>query len=129
MRPRVLLSYNSLKDSVVLNRGQLQLGDNTVVGCAASDQRGKNRQSDITLCDRGAIEVMVPETMGLIGQDILAGQIAKMSVSDLLGDSDLVPKEFCDQVYPNNPTGQAWQAGCVQIEQLDTRSKRKIDRR
>ncbi|MDM1721157.1 rhombotarget A [Acinetobacter towneri] len=126
MRPRVLLSYNSLKDSVVLNQGQLQLGDNTVVGCAASDQRGKNRQSDITLCDRGAIEVMVPETMGLIGQDILAGQIAKMSVSDLLGDSDLVPKEFCDQVYPNNPTGQAWQAGCVQIEQLDTRSKGKL---
>ncbi len=69
---------------------------------------------------------MVPETMGLIGQDILAGQIAKMSVSDLLGDSDLVPKEFCDQVYPNNPTGQAWQAGCVQIEQLDTRSKGKL---
>ena len=43
-----------------------------------------------------------------------------------LGDSDLVPKEFCDQVFPSNPTGQPWQAGCVQIEQLDTRSKGKL---
>lgn len=41
MCPRVLLSYNTLKDSEVLNRGQLQLGDHTVVGCTASDQRGK----------------------------------------------------------------------------------------
>lgn len=126
VRPRVLLTDQSLQDSLVVNKGQLAKAGLPMQGCTSADQRGMQREFDSTLCDRGAIEVMVPASRGLIGQDILAGQIAKMTVSDLLGDSDLVPKEFCDQVYPTNPTGQPWQAGCVQIEQLDTRSKGKL---
>ncbi|WP_168406345.1 rhombotarget A [Acinetobacter indicus] len=123
IRPRILLNYQALADSPIVNKGYAQVGTTEQVTCASADQRGVNRASDNTLCDRGAIEITVPDASGLIGRDILAGEIAEMSVSDLIGDSDLVPAEFCDSLFSSNPTGKAWQAGCVQIEQTQTSSK------
>src|SRR5690554_6099587 len=123
IRPRILLNYQTLADSPIVNKGYAQVGTTEQVTCASADQRGVNRASDNTLCDRGAIEITVPDASGLIGRDILAGEIAEMSVSDLIGDSDLVPAEFCDSLFSSNPTGKAWQAGCVQIEQTQTSSK------
>lgn len=41
-----------------------------------------------------------------------------------MGDSDLIPKEQCDAVG-KNPTGAAWQDGCLVIKQTQTESKEK----
>lgn len=126
-RPRVLMSYNNLSDSLIINQGRLQLDDEKkLLGCEALDQRGQNRDLDNSFCDRGAIEIIVPTTVGLVGQDLMIGEIAQISVAEQLGDSDLIPKEECNAILGENPTGEAWQAGCMQVIQRQTPSKGKL---
>ena len=123
-RPRILMSYNSLADSLIVNKGKLPFSSTAkLVGCQASDQRDQARESDNSFCDRGAIELVVPTSTGLIGEDLIIGNIAKASVADLLGDSDLLPKEQCEALFGKNPTGEAWQAGCLRVVPTVTQPK------
>src|SRR5690606_38965012 len=89
------------------------------------DQRGINRLMDNLFCDRGAIEITVPTSGSLVGQDLLKGEIAKFSIESFLGDSDLIPKEQCNVMVGQQPTGEPWQYGCLKVVQTKTMSKRK----
>lgn len=123
-RPRILMNHHSLSDSLILNKGRLQLNSNApLMGCEAGDQRDERRHTDNSFCDRGAIEIIVPSSTGLVGKDLLVGEIATIPLAEHLGDSDLVPKEQCDAILGKNPTGEPWQAGCVQVLQNQTVSK------
>jgi len=123
IRPRILLNHQNLSGSLIVNKGTQLQQENPTIVCESSDQRGSNRMYDNTECDRGAIEVIVPTTTQLTGQDITAGAIAKFSIQHLLGDSDLVPKEECERIIGKNSTGQPWQDGCLRIAQTKTESK------
>ncbi|ENW23730.1 MULTISPECIES: rhombotarget A [Acinetobacter] len=125
MRPRILLSHNQVSDSSIVNRGTaLNLAAPTVA-CEAADQRGINRLMDNLFCDRGAIEITVPTSGSLVGQDLLKGEIAKFSIESFLGDSDLIPKEQCNVIVGQQPTGEPWQDGCLKVVQTKTESKGK----
>ncbi|MFX5797366.1 rhombotarget A, partial [Acinetobacter baumannii] len=57
-KPRLLESYNTLADSLIINKGRLY-SDGSSIGlasCEKLDQRGKNRSGYDELCDLGAIE-------------------------------------------------------------------------
>ncbi|OTG73282.1 rhombotarget A [Acinetobacter sp. ANC 4169] len=126
-RPRILMSYNKLAESLIINKGKFQADStSTVMGCERIDQRDNVRDEDNDLCDRGAIEIIMPSTIGLVGEDLLIGETAQISIVDHLSDSDLVPKEECDAILGKNPTGEAWQAGCLQVVQTQTPSKGKL---
>lgn len=126
-RPRILLSYSSLANSLIVNKGRARVTSSDVyIGCEGSDQRGKSRDVEAENCDRGAIEIVVPATIGLVGKDLLIGQVAKISIADMLGDSDPIPKEECDKIYPENQTGEPWKDGCLKIVQTQTPSKGKL---
>ena len=126
-RPRILLSYSSLANSLIVNKGRARVTSSDVyIGCEGSDQRGKSRDVEAENCDRGAIEIVVPATIGLVGKDLLIGQVAKISIADMLGDSDPIPKEECDKIYPENQTGEPWKDGCLMIVQTQTPSKGKL---
>ncbi|MGE8539181.1 MAG: rhombotarget A, partial [Acinetobacter sp.] len=77
MRPRILLSHNQLSESLIVNQGTALDLANPTVACEAADQRGINRLMDNLFCDRGAIEITVPTSGSLVGQDLLKGEIAK----------------------------------------------------
>ncbi|NEU34873.1 rhombotarget A, partial [bacterium LRH843] len=87
-----------------------------------------NRNTNNTFCDRGAIEIEVPTTISLIGEDLIAGQVAKLSVADLLGDSDLLSKTECASLFKSAkaPNGEEWQPGCMRVQQTQTVSKGKV---
>ena len=126
-RPRILMSHQNISDSLIMNKGRLQLNsDAPLMGCESADQRDQNRDPDNIFCDRGAIEIIVPSTTGLVGEDLLIGEIARISLTEYLSDSDLVPKAECEAILGKNPTGEAWQAGCMQVIQTQTASKGKL---
>lgn len=126
LRPRSLLSYTDIFAGPILNKGQSEANGNTnFVACEGADQRGKLRDADNLWCDRGAIEIVVPDTIPLNGQDIKQGQIAQFNILESLGDSDLIPKEQCNNIVGAHPKGEAWQDGCLLIKQTETDSKGK----
>lgn len=126
-RPRILMSYQYLSDSLIINKGREQREEEKkLIGCEFADQRSQSRDLDNSFCDRGAIEIIVPPTAGLVGKDLLIGEIAEISVVEKLSDSDLVPKEECNAILGENLTGEAWQPGCMQVVQLQTPSKGKL---
>lgn len=125
LRPRILLNYNQVSDSPIVNRGTSYNSSNPPVSCEASDQRGVDRLLDNLFCDRGAIEITVPTSTSLVGQDLLKGETAKFSIESALGDSDLIPKEQCNNIIGENPKGEPWQDGCLQVIQTKTVSKGK----
>ena len=123
-KPRLLVSYQQLSDSLIVNKGKQSTGSETaLVKCESSDQRGQVRDANNVLCDRGAIELVFPTTISLIGDDINYGEVAKMSVAELLGDGELLPKDQCEALLGANPTGEAWQAGCLQVIPTTTQPK------
>jgi rhombotarget A family protien len=122
-RPRILLNYRSIEDSPIVNKGLKPNETDALMVCDSADQRSVNRLTDNIYCDRGSIEITVPTTKNLVGQDILSGETAKFSVAEYLGDSDLIPKEQCKALVGDNPTGEAWQDGCLKIVQTKTESK------
>ena len=127
LRPRILLDYETIFSSPILNKGKTTAdGNEHHVYCESSDQRGKNRNLDDVWCDRGAIEIVVPVSMPRLGKDIRTGEVAKFNILDALGDSDLIPKEECTKVMGMaNPTGEPWQDGCPIVVQ-STESKGKF---
>lgn len=122
MRPRILLKYKTINESPIVNTG-ISTGSENVLACESSDQRGTNRSFNNAECDRGAIEITVPTSGQLTGQDLKAGEIAKFSIAKFLGDSDLIPKEECNSIIGKNPNNKPWQDGCLRIVQTKTPSK------
>ena len=126
-KPRLLVTYQQLSDSLIVNKGKQWTGSETaLVECESSDQRGQVRDSNNVLCDRGAIELVFPTTISLIGDDINYGEVAKMSVAELLGDGELLPKDQCEALLGTNPTGEAWQDGCLQVIPTTTQPKGRV---
>ena len=129
IRPRILMSQTHWLDSPIVNKGKVVVNTtDSLIGCENSDQRGVNRNTNNTFCDRGAIEIEVPTTISLIGEDLIAGQVAKLSVADLLGDSDLLSKTECASLFKSAkaPNGEEWQPGCMRVQQIQTVSKGKV---
>lgn len=128
-RPRILLSYSNITESPILNKGAVEVADNKILSCEGSDQRNNSRPT-IPFnvgCDLGSIEIVVPTSSMLVGRDLKVGEVAKFSILDALGDSDLVPKENCNAIVGPAPQGQEWQDGCIKIEQQNhVTSKGKI---
>jgi rhombotarget A family protien len=125
LRPRILMSYKAIEESPILNQGRAFSNENPSISCEAADQRGVNRLSDNVYCDRGSIEITVPTTTSLVGQDIRAGGAAKFNINQYLGDSDLIPKAECKALVGDHPDGEAWQDGCLKVVQTKTVSKGK----
>ncbi|TCB51116.1 rhombotarget A [Acinetobacter sp. ANC 4779] len=125
IRPRILLSAKNMFDTLILNKGRVDLSsDSTQLICETMDQRNKNRTTDNSWCDRGAIEIVVPSSKSRIGQDLKVGEVAKLNILEYLGDSDLYPKEQCESLLKmKNPAGGEWQDGCAYIDQTLTKSK------
>lgn len=130
-KPRLLMSYYRLTDSLIVNKGRIY-SDGSNVGlasCETVDQRGKNRSGYDELCDLGAIELIVDRSsVPIAGQDILYGEIAKFSIADSLLDGELLDPESCKVVLQQetDKNGQAWQPGCLEIVQTQTPSKGKL---
>ena len=128
-KPRLLMAYNQLSDSLIVNKGRIY-SDGGAVGlasCEGSDQRGKNRSGYDELCDLGAIELVINRgDIPIVGQDILYGEIAKFSIADSLLDGELLDPASCEQVLGKRSDGQAWQWGCLEIKQTVTPSKGKL---
>lgn len=121
-KPRLLDSYRSLSDSLIVNKGPFQ---SNLINCEAKDQRALDRKTNNpNLCDRGAIELNVDrESSSLIGSDILFGETAKMSIADQLVDGELIKPNLCQSLFGKEPNGNAWQPGCMKIVQNNTPSK------
>ena len=130
-RPRLLMSYSKLSDSLIVNKGRIY-SDGTNIGlasCEATDQRGKSRSGYDELCDLGAVELIIDRSaIPIVGQDILYGETAKFSIVDSLMDGELVDPASCKTILGKelNSQGQPWQAGCLDIQQTQTPSKGKL---
>ena len=122
--PRILASYNSAEDSLIINHGP-EVQDK-ILACSSVDQRGKNRDVNSQLCDRGAIGLVINTTdVTTVGQDILYGETAKFSIADQLQDGELVSVEKCKQIFNRelDDNGKPWQIGCLKVIQTNTPSK------
>ena len=130
-RPRLLMSYSKLSDSLIVNKGRIY-SDGTNIGlasCEATDQRGKSRSGYDELCDLGAVELIIDRSaIPIVGQDILFGETAKFNIVDSLMDGELVDPASCKAILGKelNSQGQPWQAGCLDIQQTQTPSKGKL---
>ncbi|TCM67316.1 rhombotarget A family protein [Acinetobacter calcoaceticus] len=124
-KPRLLSSYKQIADSPIVNHGPYFGSE--MMSCVESqlgDQRGRIRPTEPSLCDRGSIELAFNTTdVNLIGADIFYGGIAKMQLTDQLVDGELVDAKQCKALFGDRPDGQAWQPGCMRIEQNLTPSK------
>ncbi|MDR0237267.1 rhombotarget A [Acinetobacter sp.] len=122
--PRILPSYNSAEDSLIINHGPSV--QDKILSCSAVDQRAKSRDINAELCDRGAIELVINTAdITTVGQDILYGEKAKFSISDQLQDGELVSVEKCKQIFNRelDDNGKPWQVGCLKVVQTNTPSK------
>ncbi len=131
-RPRIPLDYQNISESPIINTGKAAVSEHALF-CMGSDQREQSRPSTSPAnisCDRGAIEIVVPRSSSLVGQDLKVGEIAKFSILDALGDSDLVPKSECNRIVGAAPQGEVWQDGCITIKQqshISSKGKLTID--
>ena len=98
----------TLANSSIINKGY-----NRGLGApCADDQRGHSR----TLCDIGAIELIVPNGNAQSnGQDIFEGEIAKIDLSPVVGDGQLIPAALCPSLFGAAPVsqGSVWLDGCI----------------
>ena len=130
-RPRLLMSYLKLSDSLIVNKGRIYSDGTTVgfAGCETVDQRGKNRSGYDEFCDLGSVELIADRgNISIVGQDILYGQVAKFSIADDLLDGELLDPESCKTILnmEKDKDGQPWQPGCLEIVQTQTPSKGKL---
>ena len=125
--PRILPSYTSITDSPIVNHGVTV--QDQVLACSTADQRGKARDRNPELCDRGAIELVIDTSnVTTVGQDILYDQTASFSIADQLQDGELVSAEQCKKIFNRDldDNGKPWQIGCLKIIQTNTPSKGSI---
>lgn len=122
-KPRLLGSYKQLSDSPIVNRGP-SAGSQLMACSREGDQRGKPHPSMPELCDRGAIELHVdPSAISQVGEDLLYGQVAKMTLTEQLLDGELLPAQECKALFGDRPDAQPWQPGCMKVVQTGTVSK------
>ncbi|WP_436872930.1 rhombotarget A [Acinetobacter haemolyticus] len=125
-KPRLLASYNSLSDSLIVNKGRI-FSDGTsfsLASCERTDQRGINRSGYSELCDLGAIELIVDRNnIPVAGQDIKFKEIANFNISESLVDGELLDPATCEKILGKRSDGQAWRYGCLEIVQNQTPSK------
>ncbi|MCY6412188.1 rhombotarget A [Acinetobacter sp. VNH17] len=128
-KPRLLMSYQKLSDSLIVNKGRIY-SDGSSIGlasCETTDQKGNSRSGYDELCDLGAIELVVNRSeVPIAGQSILYGETAKFSIADSLLDGELLDPTSCEQFLGKRSDGQAWQPGCLDIQQTATPSKGKL---
>ncbi|MDQ8037643.1 MAG: CSLREA domain-containing protein [Pedobacter sp.] len=86
--PRLLGSYSDAAESKIVGKGAD--GSSTTVGCASSDQRGKERRS---ICDVGAVELQPVTGAVLSGNAITYGQTYSEALDSELGDEELFVPE------------------------------------
>ncbi len=123
-RPRLLASYKTISDSPIVNHGPMQ--NSGYIACYGEDQRGKARSGNTELCDLGAIELTVDHTATSgIGEDLLYGEIAKMSIADQLQDGELITPAQCKALLGSDvdANGKPWTPGCMKVVQTNTPSK------
>jgi rhombotarget A family protien len=114
LKPRLLADYTSILQSPIVNQGRNISSTPQELVCTLTDQRGKAR----TLCDLGAIELVINGDLQTNGKDILYGEKALLDLTDIIGDGELMPADRCAALYPNLaiPNG-GWQNGCLQYTQ------------
>lgn len=98
----------TLASSPIINKGF----NNGVGQACAGDQRGLTR----TLCDVGAIELTIPGGNSQTnGEDILYGDVAKIDLSPVVGDGQLIPAALCTSLFGAAPASQGgvWMDGCI----------------
>ena len=121
--PRLIPTFNAtLADELIVNKGN---NSNTGLACSP-DQRGLSR----TLCDIGAIELVIPAGNSQEnGQDILYGQTAQSDLSPVVGDGQLIPANYCATLYqtPTSPQGGAWLDGCIRYIDPPTKGVASFD--
>ena len=128
-KPRLLTSYKTVNESPIVNRGRMY-SDGSNQGltlCEANGIRGLSRGAN-EHCDVGAFELVIsPDNVGLVGQDILFGQKAKINILTSLGDGELLPASECQNVLGQSkaPDGSEWQVGCLRVEQSSVTPKSK----
>lgn len=112
-KPRLLTSYNTLADSVIVNKGFLKAFSNIGVVCPASDQRGKARiDAANSRCDIGAVELQdITGSVPHQGLDIKFGQTATFDLLEKIGDAEIWPAALCQNIYGANASG--YLDGCV----------------
>ncbi len=93
-KPRLLVSYTSLDDSPIVNKGFINNNGAKGVTCYSVDQRQLSRG----LCDIGAVEIQ-GLTSTKQGQDITFGQSAKFDLLEKIGDGELWPSAQCQDLY------------------------------
>lgn len=122
-KPRLLMKYNLISDSLIVNRGRIN-SDGTSsnsFACEPTDQRGNKRPST-ELCDLGAIEIGLDTEQGnLLGKEVKFGETALLNLDDVLKDSELVPAEACKSIMGADldPQGQPWKKGCLREKRTD----------
>lgn len=110
LRPRLLISYQTLNDSKIVNKGRSITAILETMTCSQNDQRGFER----TLCDLGAVELVIDNNRKTNGLDIRFGGVAQLNLAPLLGDGDLIPAAVCSDVFPNRqPQNGVWLEGCL----------------
>jgi len=110
LRPRLLTEYTTLNESRIVNKGRSISAIQRALTCTQNDQRSFER----TLCDIGAIELVIDNNRKTNGLDIRFGGIAQLSLAPLLGDGDLIPADVCPSIFPNRqPEGGVWLEGCL----------------
>lgn len=110
LRPRLLTEYLTLNDSKIVNKGRSISAIQQALTCTQNDQRGLAR----TLCDIGAVELVIDNNRKTNGLDILFGGIAQLDLAPLLGDGDLIPAEVCPDIFPTRqPDNGVWLEGCL----------------
>ncbi|MDR7016507.1 rhombotarget A [Acinetobacter sp. 3657] len=128
-KPRLLMSYAQLSDSLIVNKGRIY-SDGSSVGlatCERFDQRGKERSIYQELCDLGTVEIIINrDEISIAGKDIKFQEIAKFSLADSLLDGELLDPASCENILGKRSDGSAWQAGCLEIVQTETPSKGKL---
>lgn len=120
-KPRLLVSYSSINDSPIVNRGRLYSDGSTQsqFSCQAKDQRQYTRESEVH-CDLGSIELSAGEDIiELMGDTIKYGEVARMYIRDNLADGELLPASECNAALGAklDPLGQPWTEGCMRVEQ------------
>lgn len=111
-KPRLLVSYRTIDDAPIVNKAYTKLGTNVGKSCSTSDQRDKPRLTDVNGdCDIGAVELqdIGANTVPHQGQDITYGQKAVFDLYEKIGDGELLPAAYCQNIHgPGN-----YLDGCV----------------
>lgn len=101
-KPRLLIAYNDVDESPLINKGPRYSGGGEGF-CPSLDQRGEDRQP--LPCDIGAVEMQQVPAGSKVrsGGSIFHGQVYRQSLADELADEELLEASVCPAVPPADP--------------------------